>query len=71
MAAGEGVTGTFATIERDDGTMQVTYEGLPLYYFSGDTAAGNIAGQGLNGVWFLVDADGEAVTVDTGGPGTY
>src|SRR5690348_2923284 len=27
-----GVTGTLATIKRDDGTTQVTYNDMPLYY---------------------------------------
>ncbi len=41
----EGVTGTLGTITRaDDGTVQVTYNGLPLYFFSGDTAAGDAKG---------------------------
>src|SRR5690606_24779875 len=51
------------TVSRTDGTMQVTYGGWPLYKFSGDTEAGMTAGQGLNGVWFLVGADGTAVPV--------
>jgi predicted lipoprotein with Yx(FWY)xxD motif len=49
--AGTGVMGTFALIKRSDGTMQVTYNGLPLYYFSGDKAAGDTNGQGVGGVW--------------------
>jgi predicted lipoprotein with Yx(FWY)xxD motif len=44
-AGGSGVTGKLATITRtDDGTLQVTYNGLPLYFFSGDKAAGDANG---------------------------
>jgi predicted lipoprotein with Yx(FWY)xxD motif len=41
---GDGVTGTLATIERDDGTYQVTYNGLPLYFFKSDAAPGDANG---------------------------
>jgi predicted lipoprotein with Yx(FWY)xxD motif len=43
---GSGVTGTLATITRDDGTLQVTYNGQPLYFFKNDQAPGD-----LNGVY--------------------
>jgi predicted lipoprotein with Yx(FWY)xxD motif len=43
-SAGDGVTGTLATITRDDGTLQVTYNGLPLYYFINDKAPGDAKG---------------------------
>lgn len=43
--AGDGVTGKLATITRaDDGTLQVTYNGMPLYWFSGDSAPGDANG---------------------------
>jgi predicted lipoprotein with Yx(FWY)xxD motif len=42
------------TITRTDGTKQVTYGGHPLYYFTGDTAPGQITGQGVDGTWFLI-----------------
>jgi predicted lipoprotein with Yx(FWY)xxD motif len=49
------------TVERDDGTTQVTYNDLPLYYFSGDQAAGDLEGQGLNDVWWVLSPEGEPV----------
>jgi len=66
-AAGQGVTGELGTATRDDGTTQVTLNGWPLYYFAGDTAAGDTNGQGVNDVWFVVTPAGEAVE---GGSGT-
>ncbi|TMD33218.1 MAG: hypothetical protein E6I94_00055 [Chloroflexi bacterium] len=47
-----GVGGTFATIARSDGSMQVTYNGAPLYYFASDSKAGDVNGQGVGNVWF-------------------
>jgi predicted lipoprotein with Yx(FWY)xxD motif len=64
--AGSGVTGTLGTIQRPDGTSQVTYNGIPLYYFGGDQAAGDTAGQGVGGIWFLVAPDGTAVGSTSG-----
>jgi predicted lipoprotein with Yx(FWY)xxD motif len=49
------VTGKLALITRDDGKKQVTYKGWPLYYFSGDTKAGDTNGQGFLGKWFVVN----------------
>jgi len=46
---GTGVTGAFATLTRDDGTLQVTYNGLPLYGWKNDAKAGDTTGQGVNG----------------------
>ena len=54
MTLPAGVPGELATIERTDGTQQVTYNDIPLYYFVRDEAAGDIAGQGVGGVWFVV-----------------
>jgi predicted lipoprotein with Yx(FWY)xxD motif len=44
----------FGTITRDDGKMQTTYKGMPLYYFSGDKDAGDTKGHGVKGVWSVV-----------------
>ncbi len=55
----EGVTGEVGTITGVDGATQVTLNGWPLYYFVGDTAAGDVKGQGVNGVWWVLTPDGE------------
>ena len=38
------MTGKLGTITRDDGTLQVTYNGLPLYFFKNDKAPGDANG---------------------------
>lgn len=54
-----GFPGTFGTVTRPDGSMQVTYNSLPLYTFAKDSAPGDINGEGikaqaLGGVWHAV-----------------
>lgn len=49
------------TIEREDGTVQATYSDWPLYYFASD-GPGDLGGQGVNDVWYVIDAEGNAVT---------
>jgi predicted lipoprotein with Yx(FWY)xxD motif len=58
VKAGDGVTGTLATFARPDGAMQVTYNGIPLYYFGGDGKAGDTTGQGFGGKWFVASPTG-------------
>ena len=70
--AGEGTDQSLlATVERDDGTSQATYNDWPLYYFAGDAAPGDTAGQGVGEVWFVVDASGEPVKDAANKPGQY
>jgi predicted lipoprotein with Yx(FWY)xxD motif len=58
--AGTGVdTALLGTTERTDGTTQVTYKDMPLYYFARDTAAGDVNGQGVGEVWYVVSPTGE------------
>jgi predicted lipoprotein with Yx(FWY)xxD motif len=47
----------FNTVTREDGTEQLVAGRWPLYYFSGDTAPGDVNGQGSGGVWFAVNVD--------------
>jgi predicted lipoprotein with Yx(FWY)xxD motif len=60
--AGSGVSATLAV---DANVMQVTADGAPLYYFSGDSAAGQVNGQGIKsfgGIWYAVQASGQPLT---------
>jgi predicted lipoprotein with Yx(FWY)xxD motif len=60
--AGEGVDAALlGTIALPDGTTQVTYNGWPLYYYAEDTASGDVNGQGVGGVWFVVSPTGEMI----------
>ncbi|MCI0882514.1 MAG: hypothetical protein J4O05_10435, partial [Chloroflexi bacterium] len=56
--AGDGVTAVVGTITRDDGTMQVTVNGFPAYYWQNDSAAGDTGGQARGNVWWVFNADG-------------
>lgn len=61
-SAGEGADDSkLGSVARDDGTQQVTYDGWPLYYFARDEAPGDVNGQAVNDVWWVLDADGEPV----------
>jgi len=56
-ATGVTLSGTLGTITRSDGTKQATWDGHPLYAFSGDTASGQVSGNKVNGfgaLWYAV-----------------
>lgn len=60
--AGTDVDATMiGTLARDDGQMQATYNGWPLYYYSGDAAPGDMNGQGMSDQWYLIAPDGTAI----------
>jgi transforming growth factor-beta-induced protein len=44
-------------ITRDDDSKQVAYKGRPLYFFQSDTAAGDMTGDGVGGVWWAVNQE--------------
>jgi predicted lipoprotein with Yx(FWY)xxD motif len=44
----------WGSIKRDDGTMQTTYKGKPLYMFSGDKKPGDAAGDNFKDMWHTV-----------------
>ena len=60
--AGEGLDASkLTTVDRTDGTKQVKYGDWPLYYFAGDSAAGDTNGQGVGTKWYVVDATGAMI----------
>ena len=70
-ALGNGLAAAdFGTSARTDGSSQITFHGMPLYYFSGDTTAGDTNGQGLSGKWFVVDAGGQMIGAGSPAAGT-
>jgi predicted lipoprotein with Yx(FWY)xxD motif len=69
-AAASGVTTQLGTLTRSDGSLQVTANGLPLYYYGGDSAATDINGQGVLGIWFLAGVDGKALSGAAAGSGS-
>jgi predicted lipoprotein with Yx(FWY)xxD motif len=66
--ASGGVQATlFGSTARADGTRQVTYNGHPLYYFTGDKNAGETRGQGLDrfgAPWYVVTPAGDKIDPD-------
>lgn len=41
-------------ITRTDGSKQFAWKGKPLYYYTTDTKPGDITGDGVGGVWHIV-----------------
>ena len=67
---GAGVTGTFGTITRADGSTQATFDGHPLYTFVGDTAPGQAKGNGLDaagGLWHEITTSGTTAPAPAAG----
>ena len=60
----EGVTGEVGTITGTDGSTQITIDGRPIYTFAQDTAPGDVNGQGVNDVWYVIAPDGSEVDDD-------
>ncbi|GAA0336783.1 SCO0930 family lipoprotein [Streptomyces blastmyceticus] len=51
-----------STVTRPDGTEQLAVDCWPVYWFTGDSKAGDVNGQGKQGLWFAVDDKGKKVT---------
>lgn len=56
-----GITGVVGSIPLKGGKHQVTINGRPIYTFAYDLAAGQVKGQGAQGVWYLVSPTGKEI----------
>ena len=67
VTVGNGANASIvATSARSDGKPQVTYNGHPVYLFSGDQKPGDTSGQGVNafgGLWYALSSAGNQVVV--------
>lgn len=61
VSMSEDVTAEVDTFERPDGSIQVSVAGWPVYYFQNDESAGDVAGQGVQDVWWVLGPDGEPI----------
>src|SRR3954470_15448868 len=71
-AGGGAKASLLGTTPRSDGKPQVTYNGHPLYYYQGDSKAGDTNGQGVNGFgapWYALAADGNEITATSANSG--
>jgi predicted lipoprotein with Yx(FWY)xxD motif len=62
FTAGDGTDGKLlGETKQTDGVDQAKYGVWPLYYYAGDQGPGDIDGQNVDGLWFVVGADGKLV----------
>jgi len=64
VAGGDAQQNLMAVITRSDGSLQVSYNGAPLYTYAGDVNPGDTNGQAINSfgnVWYLVKPDGTSL----------
>jgi predicted lipoprotein with Yx(FWY)xxD motif len=45
-------------LARNSTAIQLTFDGMPLYYYAGDANPGDTNGQGIDGKWYVVNASG-------------
>lgn len=64
----DGVGGTIGTIPTADGKMQITINGMPIYFYSKDEDSSDTYGQGVGGVWSLVSPSGSMLTPSSSTP---
>ena len=65
LTGGDGVDPSLlGTTEHPAAGIQVTYNGWPLYFFTGDSSPGDTNGQGQGEMWYVLDPTGNAIDND-------
>lgn len=60
VTAAAGIdAGLLGSVERTDGTRQLTLAGWPVYRYAKDAKAGDALGEGVGGTWHVLGADGK------------
>jgi predicted lipoprotein with Yx(FWY)xxD motif len=54
LEGGEGVTGEIGALRREDASIQLTYNGAPIYFWKDDARPGDTTGNNVNDVWYVV-----------------
>jgi predicted lipoprotein with Yx(FWY)xxD motif len=62
-AMGVKFAGMLGSVKDATGVVQATYNGYPLYTYSGDMASGDTSGNGVGGVWHVIS--GQYLTAST------
>jgi len=68
--AGSGVTASLSTTPGSGGTSQLAVSGDPVYYYAGDSSAGDANGEGttsFGGTWYALQPNGQLFAVGSGG----
>jgi predicted lipoprotein with Yx(FWY)xxD motif len=77
MAAGKPVAGDgvsarlISTVRRPGGARQLAYRGHPLYRWAGDRSPGDVRGQAVGAIWFVVRPDGSLLRAPSPATGTF
>jgi predicted lipoprotein with Yx(FWY)xxD motif len=71
VTSASGLPAHVATVKRDDGALQLTYDGHPLYRYAGDSSTADANGEGVGGQWFVVKTGaGKSSSGSSGGSAT-
>jgi predicted lipoprotein with Yx(FWY)xxD motif len=65
------IAADFSSITRTDGKKQTTYRGWPLYYYQADTKRGDVNGENVLKIWFVVKPDETVMISNKGNLGSF